>query len=145
MSAAQILPPRPEKVVTPARLTLDVDVPEDWVVDFFLNSDLFSRSYCGYWLRGMVRYRDGSWLAFEHGDDAPPGVVPLAVRRANRAGAELPQGWHRLDRTAAVRAYLEGVKRWGVEWYTGRGEHRADSTSYDVVVQLALLGEVRYG
>ena len=52
----------------------------------------------------------------------------------------LPKGWFRLDREAALRAWEEGIKRWGVGWY----EH-TDSNREDVVIQLALLGEIRYG
>jgi hypothetical protein len=35
---------------------------------------------------------------------------------------------------------VEGVKRWGESWYVD-----GDGPRYDVAVQLALLGEERYG
>jgi len=55
---------------------------------------------------------------------------------------EFPNGWYRLDEAAAVRAYLAGVRRWGEKW----DEHQyCDGRWYDIAVQLALLGEVRYG
>ena len=37
----------------------------------------------------------------------------------------------------------KAVQLWGVGWYTDRNE--TDATSYDVVIQTALFGEVKYG
>lgn len=67
-----------------------------------------------------------------------------AIREAKRCygGAHdgnLPKGWYLLDRNTAIRAWCEGVKRWGMDWY-----EEVDAEREDVVVQLALLGEVRY-
>lgn len=53
---------------------------------------------------------------------------------------KLPEGWYYLDEGMAIRAYIEGCKRWGAAWFED-----GDGTSYDVVIQLALLGEIRYG
>ena len=52
----------------------------------------------------------------------------------------LDQETSRLDRAAALRAWEEGAKRWGVAWYED-----VDANREDVVVQLALLGETKYG
>ena len=49
-----------------------------------------------------------------------------------RAGEPLPKRWFRLDRAAALRAWEEGVKRWGAAWYED-----VDANREDVVVQLA--------
>ena len=53
--------------------------------------------------------------------------------------APLPAHYYRLDRPAALRALTEGVRRWGVE-----GALQADLPKLDVMVQVALLGEVKY-
>ena len=57
-----------------------------------------------------------------------------------RAGAPLPARWYRLDLAAAMRMWEEGVKHWGVDWY-----EQCDGPREDVVLQLSLLGEIRYG
>ena len=63
------------------------------------------------------------------------------AERAFKSGKPLPENYYRLDEAAAVRAYVEGCKRWGADWFESKG----DATTYDVVIQLALLGEIRYG
>jgi hypothetical protein len=108
------------------------------------NSDLFRTNYIGYWARGIEVDSKLGWLVYEM-DESAEGhdedeLHAIAVA-AWRAGEVLPPRYSRLDRPAAVRAYNVGVRRWGERW----AEERGDSTSYDCVVQMALLGEVRYG
>ncbi len=55
-------------------------------------------------------------------------------------GESLPERWFRINRFVALRAWEEGVKKWGVDW-----QDHTDSTREDIVLQLALLGELRYG
>lgn len=123
-------------------VTFDVEIDQDWIGFFTRYNDLFSRNYCGYWLRliksdakrGMLAWEDDEQHDF---DKEPDRREALA---AWRAGKPLPKGWHALTAETAVKAWTEGVKRWGVDWY----EH-GDATRYDVVTQMALLGEIRYG
>lgn len=135
---------------------LDVRVPREGWIDWLTTSgDIFSRSHCGYWLRGVewenpdeeaeVREHAGrGWLCWEDDEQHRPGDEPNreAAMAAWRAGKALPEGWYQLDQTLVTRAYVEGVKRWGVDWF--HGDH-GDANGYDVVLQLAMLGEVRYG
>jgi hypothetical protein len=123
--------------------TLTVDLDPFWVEYLTQNSDIFYTSYAGYWLRGAAHDPTRGWLCWEscekqyRFDHEPDRSEAL---RAWEAGEPLPDGWHRLDTAAALRAWEEGVKRWGVNWYD-----KTDSEREDVVVQLALLGEIRYG
>jgi hypothetical protein len=130
---------------------IEVDVPQDWIEFCTKYSDLFGYSYCGYWAYGVERDQDRGWLLYageratDCGDGcgaAPPKEAAIhAVLALWRSGAPLPRGYYRLNVAAAVKAYGEGCKLWGVDWY----EKKGDANTYDVVVQLALLGEVVYG
>ncbi len=68
------------------------------------------------------------------------GPAHLLAIRAWEAGDGLPDGYYRLDRAAALRAIAHGAKRYGLE-----AAFEADADQLDAMIQLALLGEVRYG
>jgi hypothetical protein len=122
--------------------TLTVDVNDDWIEYTMRYSDIFSSSCAGYWLRGVALGPQG-WLVWEDDDKCQSGQEPnreIAMKAWELDANPLPEHWFRLDRAAAIRAWEEGVKRWGVDWY-----EEADAQREDVVLQLALLGEVRYG
>ena len=116
---------------------------EDWIDYLVKYPDIFSTNYCGYWARG-VEQNDTGWLVWEDDEKTDHGKEPNreAAIQAWERGAGLPFGWYRLDEAAAIKAFEEGCKRWGVNWF--EGEHN-DAIGYDVVIQLALLGEIRYG
>lgn len=107
------------------------------------NTDLFRRDYIGYWARGVEVDEKLGWLVYEM-DEAAEGHdeddFHAAAVAAWRAREALPPRYFRLDHAAAVTAYNFGVRRWGERWYQD-----GDSTSYDCVIQMALLGEARYG
>lgn len=126
-------------------VTLDVKVDPDWTEFCCKYSDMFSTDHIGYWARGMVRDRkneENGWLLFEHGGEEFPDGEPneAEAMRAWKAKEPLPPNYFRLDKAATEKAWAEGCKRYGVDWY-----ENADANTYDVVVQMALLGEVRYG
>jgi len=114
---------------------------EDWREFVVQYEDLFRTDHCGYWLRGIEHGPDG-WLAWEDDGEHLPGQEPdvEAALAAWHGGAPLPTGWFRLDGELADRAWGIGVLKWGEQWY-----NEGDSTTYDTALQLALLGEVRYG
>lgn len=119
-----------------------VEVPADWF-EYCFASDLFYTNRCGYWMRGVAFDSALGWLAWEHNDERPPSDEASAeVELKWRAGEVLPERWHRLDREAAARAWCEGVKRGGFDWWGGE---YGDAGGEDVAVQKALLGEVCYG
>lgn len=121
---------------------LQVIVPGEWIDFLTQYNDMFRTDHSGYWMYAAEETAEG-WLAFEMFQDKRP--TPYAVKRALDAlvdKRELPARFFTIDRAFAVKAYLEGVKRWGVEWYH---KHNADAADYDIVVQMAALGEVRYG
>jgi hypothetical protein len=122
--------------------TLTVAVDPFWVEYLTQNVDIFNRKYAGYWAYGAVLDPELGWLVCDTvaADEVPSDADCDLAEARWRAGEPLPAHWYRLGRSAALRAWEEGVKRWGVDWY----DH-TDAEREDVVVQLALLGEVRYG
>ncbi len=67
----------------------------------------------------------------------------VEAMEAFRKGEPLPPCYFLLDEELAVRAWCAMValpgRLGGVDWY-----ERSDADSYDVAMQMALLGEVRY-
>lgn len=126
----------------PVTVEIATNVNPEWIEMCTQHTDLFMQSYCGYWARGLERTNARGWLVFESAGEIPRGEEPNKTRavREWRTGNKLPQLYHRLDEAAAIRAWKYGVEKWGLGWYDD-----ADATSYDIVIQLALLGEVRYG
>jgi hypothetical protein len=104
-------------------------------------ADVFGRDYSGYWMRGMAHTAHRGWIAFEHGDDdACTEEAARAAIRLWRNDEPLPPLWHRLDLDLANRAWCEGVKRYGENWYAD-----GDGPRYDWALQTALFGEAKYG
>lgn len=132
---------RPESLKHTFTITVDVD--PRWV-DYLISEHtaIFSRPYyAGYWAQGMAHDSQLGWLVAECDESERWPVEDTArVEVLWRAGSDLPPRWYRLDRAAALRMWEEGVKRWGVGWYD-----KCDGGSEDVLLQLTLLGEVRYG
>lgn len=116
----------------------------DEYIDVALNVDQFRMECSGYWARGVrfVKARGLGWLVWEDDESHLKGEEPerLEAVRSWRLGAYLPSGWYRWDRSAAEKAYAIGERLWGENWY-----EKGDANSYDAVMQLVLLGEVRYG
>lgn len=127
----------------PATIEIRIKVDSSYV-DFIMQStDIFGRYYSGYWACGMEHNPRLGWLLFEHGDEVkPPREVPEKILRAWRDGDDLPKRWYRVDRATALLAFAEGVKLWGATWTT---DNNVDGTRYDVALQRALFGTVRYG
>lgn len=122
--------------------TLTVDIDPDWVEYLTVYPYIFAQTSAGYWLHGAALDEKLGWLVYEERFDGYRTTTAdlEAIALKWRAGEPLPPRWYRLDRAAALRAWEEGVKRWGINWYDD-----VDGTREDVVVQLALLGEIRYG
>ena len=125
--------------------SITVDIDPRWVDYVTQHYDhLRAQYYAGYWARAVVHDPALGWLVAEMDE---VGSLPRQVRDRPHGGAlaglaiDLPPRWYRLDRTAALRMWEEGVKRCGVDWYDDRARRRLE----DVLLQLTLLGEVRYG
>lgn len=122
-------------------VTVESIVDPLWIEFCTKDTDVFLRGYCGYWATGMEIDDTLGWLIYEHGGERhAPASTRKSVLETWRAGKELPERWHRLDFDAAKRAWCEGVKRHGIEWY-----ETGDGPRYDDAIQLAVLGEIRYG
>lgn len=120
-------------------------VDSAWVDFVTKYNDIFGYYGIGQWAMGAYNDESG-WLIYEHGGEERRGDLveretPPEVLAAWDAGQPLPEKWHRLDRALAVKAFVEGVKARGVNWYTS-GE--ADAPFYGYVIQMALFGEERY-
>jgi hypothetical protein len=125
--------------------TIETEVNNNWIDYLVGSSDIFSTNRCGYWMYGMEWNEKLGYLCFEHEEKLSLNQVTQlseyeAIVQAWREGKELPDHWFRLNKEVAIQAWLEGIKRWGMDWY-----RQVDAIKEDVVVQLALLGEVRYG
>ena len=134
--------PAAKSAPTTIKIEIEVDAAEReaWINDFALNVDVFRRDYCGYWAFGSSVPGVEAWLVFEQAVDGvrPTDRASTAARRAYKAGKPLPKHWYALGRADAERAYAYLVARVGTR-------ETGDATDYDVVIQMALLGEVRYG
>lgn len=122
--------------------TITSTVNPGWIDLCTKETDLFMSTHCGYWLRGAERDPAIGWLVWESLAKPPFDKEPGREKAlaAWRAGKPLPKGWYRLDHETAVRAWGEGVKWRGEKWY-----ENGDANAYDYVLQMALLGEERYG
>lgn len=126
-------------------VTITSTVDPDWI-EFCTagNTNLFRGTYCGSWLFGVAHDDALGWLVFEHGDRSSINYDALPQEReavaAWREGKPLPGGWYRLDLAAAKKGWEEGVRWRGEKWYD-----EGDAPRYDYVIQMALLGEERYG
>ena len=132
-------------------VTFEVEVPEQWIELLTQCDDIFMSTCCGYWLRGIDQDASSpvskGWLVWEDDEKSArrgkePNVKEACFIWSMKPGHALPPHYFSLDRAAAVKAYVEGVKLWGVDWYNSPD---TDSTRYDVVIQMALLGENKYG
>jgi hypothetical protein len=126
----------------PITVTITSTVDPEWIKFCTWETDLFSRNYCGYWLRGIECDKERGWLVWEDDERHAMGKEPnlRAARKAWKEGAPLPKGYYRLDKAAAVKAWSIGVLGWGEKWHD-----EGDAPRYDCVIQKALLGEERYG
>lgn len=121
-------------------MNIDVDTKEEWI-DYLTNySDIFGYNYIGYWARGIDRNEKG-WLLYEmYNEEHPSPEVEKAALKAWHNETTLPPYFFVLDKKMAEKAYVEGVKKWGMDWY-----EKADANYYDYTLQMAILGETRYG
>ena len=116
-------------------LTIDEKKMQGWIHDVALNVDIFR--YCR-WLRHLDG-GNGLFLAWNVWEDS--GKIPSKRSLSGwRKGKQIPPHVYVINEDVATRAYIEGVKRWGVDWY----EH-SDGNSYDTIMQVALLGDELYG
>lgn len=134
---------------------IEVDIPDSWLnyVAPLFNSEehnldevefgqIFSLSSIGYWLRPIKQsYRMGA-LAYDYGDGdhRPTDEEVEEADRCWRDALSLPPNWYEINRAVAMSAYMEGVKRWGLDWM-----EKADGRRFDAVIQLALFSRFKYG
>ena len=133
---------RPDPTLHTFSMTVAID--PFWVEYLTQNNDIFGKMYAGYWLRAVAHDPERGWLCWEDDEQHRRGEEPGRAQAMEAwvwgKGLPLPNGWYRLDRAAALRAWEAGIKRWGVGWYA-----QVDAQCEDIVLQEALLGEVRYG
>jgi len=127
------------------KVSFEIEIDNAWIDYCVKYNDVFMPSTCGYWMRGMEHDETG-WLCYEfegpqqYQNNVEDSAEYPAIVKAWRNGEELPKFWHRLNKGASIKAWTEGVKRFGVDWY-----QNTDGTRDDMVIQMALLGEIVYG
>lgn len=127
------------------KTNLEVEINPDWINFLMEYPDIFGRNYCGYWMYGMELDEKLGWLCYIHDEEKSISQVSSHPKYKSivemwRSGKPLPDRWVRLNERVAIQAYLEGVKRKGIDWYS-----IADAEDYDVVLQKAIFGVVIYG
>jgi hypothetical protein len=122
-------------------LEYDPQELKDFTEDL-LSRDTFSTNFSGFWLRGVESNLHLGWLCWEDDEQFAHGDEPSrkAAVHAWHAGDPLPEGWYRLNEAMALKTWNEGRKKYGVDFY-----EYMDSNSQDTALQLAMLGEERYG
>ena len=128
------------------KMTVEVEiiVDEEWINFVTMHNDIFMTDHCGYWLSGMEQEDDLGWLVYESGEDDENAQIAFLkpeykkVVKDWKNGKTLPKKWMRLNRDVAIKAWVEGVKKYGVDWY-----ENSDANSYDYVIQMAILGELK--
>lgn len=123
--------------------------------DFVSNEDLYRQNYCGYWMYGAEHFEWG-WLAYEgelrvlNQHKAFANAVEKALVIVGQANAfnrlntkiPLPKDFFVITKQTSDDAYRIGERLWGECWLS---DGKTDSTRYDVVMQLAIFGEIKYG
>ena len=114
----------------------------DWVKFVTTERDMFLFTYAGYWMRGVKHDADLGWLVWEGDGDIPFDTEPNRDIALDVWPTEenLPVDWYRINKVLAEEAWDIGVDKYGEFWYD-----EGDADMYDNVLQLALLGEIRYG
>src|SRR5262245_47468948 len=111
---------------TRIKAEIEIDVPNGWIRTVTQEDTLFGRPYyCGYWLFGVAHDEKLGWLVYEQRKEGvrPDKKLESKVIAQWRTGipddaeCHLPKHWFRLNKETAIEAYIEGVKRWGVDWY----------------------------
>lgn len=138
-------------------VTLTLEIPDGWIDNMILDSDLFRYNCCGYWLRGTA-FSEDTWLVWEHDDTRMPHIHEseieaafLSFEGANigrfSAACEVARSlgydsvkFFMIDRAVAAKIYGECVKLYGMKEAAS-----ADMAELDCATQMALLGEIRYG
>jgi hypothetical protein len=138
-STAKNIEPEPEPIKHSFTIEVEVDA---WWPDYVAHgNDIFRTNYIGYWAFGVAHDDTLGWLVYEHGDERRPDDEECdRVTDLWKRGEALPERWFRIDKSVAMRAWEEGVKQWGVRW-----TDKTDANREDAILQLALLGELRYG
>lgn len=133
-----------ENDTTTHKVELELKIPNDWIRFVTEWTDGFIHGCYGYWARGIERENGLGWLVWVDDEKSSRGEEPLRdeALAALRTRSPMPKGWLLFDRDFAIRAYVEGAKRWGVDWYNGP---KSDANRYDIAVQLAAFGEHRFG
>ncbi len=133
--------------------TTTVEVPASWIKFITDSIDIFKLTYCGAWMKYIESSIDDSaMLIFDCYDHIFPSEdkLDLIVKSfLYNIQVEIDIGkpvyyyecfdFYKLDTALALKAYEQGCKRWGVDWYS-----KADGPMMNIAIQLALFGEIKY-
>ena len=138
------------------KVEIDVIVDPGWITQITHYVDIFGSGYVGYWLRRVNKSGDPTLgqLVWEFEDDSRTkdlgfidqldedveNELHVAAGLAWKDRQPLPPHYFVLNLDAAKKMWVEGVKKFGLDWY-----ENGDANTYDYVIQMALLGECKYG
>lgn len=127
--------------MTAHTVTIESVVDPLWIEFCTKDRDVFGASCCGSFLFGIDQDNSLGWLVYEHEEKVSIDKVPNEKKAiaAWRAGKPLPRGYYRLDLDAAKKAWIEGIKWRGVEWFAN-----GDAIAYQYAIQRALFEDERY-
>jgi hypothetical protein len=111
--------------------------------ELLTSSDIFAQQHSGHWAEGILHGKsalgqiDLGWLIFDKSSDDYQDHDAIA---AFKEGAELPNGYYRLDAAAATKIVAHGILLHGIGFVQGE----TDASQSDDVIQTVLLGKVTY-
>lgn len=120
------------------KVEIEVRVDSNWINFVTCENDIFRADHCGNWLYG-IRVDDG-WLVVHCENRVRARDIADKALKCRLAGIKMPDNCYILDRDMAIRAYAEGVKKYGPDWY-----ENADVEKYSAVLQRAMFGAELYG
>ena len=145
-----------EKKFQDIKVEVETTVDPHWVSMVVHDPDLFMTDHVGYWLRRVDKSGDPTLgqLGWEFEEDPRTTNIRFVDRmsdedetklheeavRAWKDHLPLPPYYFAMNIETAKKSWAAGVKKHGFEWY-----ETGDANTYDYVIQMALLGECKYG
>lgn len=144
-------------------MTIPITVPADFYDTWLNHNDLFMYSHCGDYWRHLASDRSDptkghlAW-DFEQDEKIQDYMEEKGVSfidslsqededayhkpaiEAWKAGLPLPPHYYAINKDVCTRAYIEGVKKSGTNWY-----ENGDADDYNCAFQRAVYGKVIFG
>ena len=112
-------------------------------LDMLNETDMFHRSWSGYWMYGVENIPDLGWLARDAEVRTSDEQDFDAIQEVKlvHGGELLDEPYWLISKDVWLKSLKIGLSRWGKNFVNGQ----CDCGDYDVALQTALFGEVVYG